>query len=374
MTPWLLDYIRCPACRHRLATGPRTTDGYDVVTGTLHCENCGRTYPIEGGAPRLVVTENPVQASFAFQWSRQLGGDFESSGNCFGLDPARVVTALTRRLPAGPPEPGSIFLDAGCGLGEKAALLAERHPDCHVVAFDLTPSVCALRERYPNRPNLHFVQADLNHNPFVDAMADVAISIGVIHHTADPRRSFDDLTRLLKPERSHLLLWVYLDPADDPNRRRYYWRRDVAFLGLGRHLPLPLTYGLCYAYTWLFALPGYALRRALSGRNGQHLAADGYARMPLRDKARSMAFVLFDDVTPRHQHRLPLHEVMSWFHSADLTVGKDDIDGSGLFVGHRPERPEPAPDAAPQPVMPSTPITVRSSQRAQSELPNNAML
>lgn len=372
MTPWLLDYIRCPACRHGLATSARTTDGRDVITGTLHCENCGRSYPIEGGAPRLVATDNPVQKSFAFQWSRQLGGDFESSGNCFGMDPARVVSALTRRLPTGTPAPGSIFVDAGCGLGEKAALLAERHPDCHVVAFDLTESVCALRERYPNRPNLHFVQADLNHNPFVDAMADVVISIGVIHHTADPRRSFNDLTRLLKPERSHLLLWVYLDPADDPSRRRYYWRRDVAFLGLGRHLPLPLSYGLCYAYTWLFALPGYALRRALSGRA---LPADGYARMPLRDKVRSMAFVLFDDVTPRHQHRLPQHEVTSWFHEADLTIGEDDIDGSGLFVGHRPERPAPpAPDASPQPTVRSTRVTVRPAQRAQSELPNSAML
>ena len=148
----------------------------------------------------------------------------------------------------------------------------------------------------------------------------------------------------------------------------------MAFLGLGRHLPLPLSYGLCYAYTWLFALPGYALRRALSLRNGRPLPADGYARMTLRDKARSMAFVLFDDVTPRHQHRLPQHEVMSWFHEADLTLGEDDIDGSGLFVGHRPERPVPAPYAATQPAMPATPIVVRRSPRAQSELPNSAML
>jgi len=311
----------------------------DVTTGSLDCGSCGRSYAIEGGAPRLIVDDNPVEKSFAFQWARQLSGGFESDGNCFALDPSRVVDALTKRLPDGAPEPGSVIVDAGCGLGEKAAILAERFPDCEVVAFDLTPSVCHLRERYPALPNLHFVQADLNRMPFVPAVAHVVLSIGVIHHTADPHRSFRDLARLVRPGRGHLMLWVYLDPADDPSRKRYYWRRDVGFLGLGHVLPLRLAYWLCYAYTAAFATPAYFARRAIRRIRSGASEPDIYARMPLRDQVRSMAFVLFDDVTPRYQFRLRCDDVAAWFTEAGLSLEDGFVDGTGLFVAHHETLP-----------------------------------
>ena len=157
MRPWLLKVLRCPACQGELTCPQAANDTDSVVRGTLRCGGCRRSYAIQGGAPQLIVEEHPVARSFAFQWSRQLSGRFESDGNCFALDPALVVDELVRRLPGGAPEPGSMIIDAGCGLGEKAALLAKRYPDCQVIAFDLTPSVCSLGDRYAHLTNLHFV-------------------------------------------------------------------------------------------------------------------------------------------------------------------------------------------------------------------------
>jgi ubiquinone/menaquinone biosynthesis C-methylase UbiE/uncharacterized protein YbaR (Trm112 family) len=329
MKAWLIDMLRCPTCKGNLRLWDEARDATgEIIGGSLRCQCCRVCYAIENGTPRMIAGANPVEKSFAFQWDRQLTGGFERRGRCFALDPKRVVDTLLANLPNGQPSPGSILIDAGCGLGEKAALLAERFANCHVIAFDLTESVCRVRDRYPEQTNLHFVQADINHLPFAVGLADLVVSIGVIHHTADPRQSFDDLAALANRKQGQLAIWVYLDPKDDPARKRYYWRRDVAFLGLGHVLPYRLTYWLCYAYTWAFALPAYGLRR--------DRAIDPYAGLSLRDKARSMAFVLFDDVTPQYQHRLSRADVIDWYEAGRLSL-EDGCDGrGGLFIGaHR---------------------------------------
>lgn len=51
----LLELVCCPECRAdlRLQSPARDATG-EIVTGTLACSGCGRTYPIEDGIPNLL--------------------------------------------------------------------------------------------------------------------------------------------------------------------------------------------------------------------------------------------------------------------------------------------------------------------------------
>ena len=52
------------------------------------------------------------------------------------------------------------------------------------------------------------VQADLLDLPLAEAAFDLVFSIGVLHHTPDPRRAFAQIARRVKPG-GRLAVWLY---------------------------------------------------------------------------------------------------------------------------------------------------------------------
>ena len=54
MRPDLLEILRCPVCRGELTLATRTTEGTEIVSGTLTCAACRVDYPIEDGIPDLL--------------------------------------------------------------------------------------------------------------------------------------------------------------------------------------------------------------------------------------------------------------------------------------------------------------------------------
>src|SRR5689334_22428621 len=52
----LLDYLRCPQVHEEssLVVAARTTEGRDIMEGTLGCPVCHSEYPIIGGVARFV--------------------------------------------------------------------------------------------------------------------------------------------------------------------------------------------------------------------------------------------------------------------------------------------------------------------------------
>jgi ubiquinone/menaquinone biosynthesis C-methylase UbiE len=99
-----------------------------------------------------------------------------------------------------------IVIDAGCGNGRFAEIVA---PHCkHLICLDLGEHIFYAKNRLKEFSNVSYVRCNLLDIPLTSEMADYIYSIGVIHHTPDPKKSLKELTRILKKEGS-ISIWVY---------------------------------------------------------------------------------------------------------------------------------------------------------------------
>jgi SAM-dependent methyltransferase len=101
---------------------------------------------------------------------------------------------------------GHTVLDAGCGGGRYARLLGEH--GAQVIGIDLSAAVAKASELCAPYPNVMIVQGDLLELPLAVSAFDLVYSIGVLHHTPDPRRAFAEIARRVKPG-GRLAVWLY---------------------------------------------------------------------------------------------------------------------------------------------------------------------
>ncbi len=76
-----------------------------------------------------------------------------------------------------------------------------------VVGIDLSAAVETAFQATKNLPNAHIVQADIYKLPFKRAF-DYAFSVGVLHHTPDPKKSFVSLASKVK-KGGAISAWIY---------------------------------------------------------------------------------------------------------------------------------------------------------------------
>ncbi len=95
------------------------------------------------------------------------------------------------------------ILNAGCGTGNEAILLASMFPKSEVLAVDLSRTSLAYAvkkaEEYGIK-NITFRQADIQHLGVLDQQFDYISSVGVLHHMKDPVAGWKVLSGLLKPK------------------------------------------------------------------------------------------------------------------------------------------------------------------------------
>lgn len=187
MNPDLISLLQCPRCRGTLAV-----DGADATS--LGCRSCGASYPIAGGVPRL-AGESYVE-SFGRQWNRYDVARPEEDEATF-----RVKTGVDPRDLS-----GRLVLDAGCGGGRYARLLGQH--GARVVGVDLSAAVDKAAALCAGSPDVAIVQADLLDLPVAERSFDLVYSIGVLHHTPDPRRAFAQIARRVRPG-GRLAVWLY---------------------------------------------------------------------------------------------------------------------------------------------------------------------
>lgn len=185
MNAELARILRCPRCRSPL---------YEEAGSSLVCESCGEAFPIVSGVPRL-AGERYVE-SFGRQWNR-----YDVARPDEDLSVFRVKTGLD-------PESlrGKTVLDAGCGGGRYARLLGDH--GASLLGVDLSAAVEKAATLCQSFPNVAIVQADLLDLPVADASFDAAFSIGVLHHSPDPRRAFAQVAAKVKPG-GRLAVWLY---------------------------------------------------------------------------------------------------------------------------------------------------------------------
>lgn len=177
-----------------LLRSPRSRSPMHVEGSELVSDDGGERYPILKNVPRLAG--DPYVGSFGRQWNRYEVVRPEEDEATFeaktGVSPAEMA--------------GKRVLDAGCGGGRYARLLGEH--GANLLGIDLSSAVDKAAEMCAGLPNVQIVQGDLLDPPVVEEAFDLVFSIGVLHHSPDPRRAFAAIARRVKPG-GRLAVWLY---------------------------------------------------------------------------------------------------------------------------------------------------------------------
>jgi SAM-dependent methyltransferase len=205
----LLELLACPTCGSRVELRDAVMDQAkrdEITTGELVCQDCGMTFPIVRGVPRLVPTglrpvEERTAAAFGWQWQEFV--EIYDAYEAQFLDWIYPIQPEFFR--------DKIVLDAGCGNG-RHAYYAGRYGARDVVAMDLSAAVETAYANLSDMPNVHVIQGDIYNPPFIRSDAggpfDFIYSIGVLHHLPRPEAGFDSLLRFLRPGGA-IFAWVY---------------------------------------------------------------------------------------------------------------------------------------------------------------------
>jgi len=116
---------------------------------------------------------------------------------------------------------GKTVVDVGCGNGRIGRLIAPLSQA--YVGLDLSEAVFAF-PRYIQKPkSFTLVRASGTDLPLNDALADVTICWGVVHHMDDPDAALAELWRITKPG-GVLLIFVYPQSLDDRKNLNVFMR------------------------------------------------------------------------------------------------------------------------------------------------------
>ena len=93
-------------------------------------------------------------------------------------------------------------IDVGCGTGHRVMPMAQHFGAKEYVGFDHSTASLAVARAL--KEELRFdgaslVEGDIFKLPYPDASFDIVISQGVLHHTSDPYRGFQELVRICRP-------------------------------------------------------------------------------------------------------------------------------------------------------------------------------
>jgi ubiquinone/menaquinone biosynthesis C-methylase UbiE len=104
---------------------------------------------------------------------------------------------------------GDRILDAGCGFGATALVLAQAFPQSEVVGIDLSEPLLELASRAAQAAGLGervtFEKADVQQIPYGDDSFDTVINLQMLHIVEDPLATLNEMERVLAPDGALLM-------------------------------------------------------------------------------------------------------------------------------------------------------------------------
>ncbi len=199
----LLDLLACPTCGGDILLAYASKyDGKEIMDGVLTCQKCTREYKVVRGVPRFVdltkIDEDKAETAenFGWQWTHFTQEDTKYNEQFLGwLQPVKKEFFEDK-----------IILEGGCGKGRHTKLAAEWGAN-EVVGIDLGDGVETAFAMTRDMPNAHIIQCDIFKLP-LKKVFDYAFSVGVLHHTPDPKKAFVSLASKVKKD-GHISAWVY---------------------------------------------------------------------------------------------------------------------------------------------------------------------
>lgn len=199
----LLDLLACPTCGGDILLAYASQyENKEIIEAVLSCKKCSREYKVERGIPRFAALDKIEQdkldtaENFGWQWTHFTQQDEKYAEQFLGwLQPVKPDFFKDK-----------IVLEGGCGKGRHTSLAANWGAK-EVVGIDLSIAVESAYQATKHLPNVHIVQADIFKLPF-KKIFDYAFSVGVLHHTPDPKRAFLSLAGKVK-KGGAISAWIY---------------------------------------------------------------------------------------------------------------------------------------------------------------------
>jgi SAM-dependent methyltransferase len=308
-----LPFFKCLSCGgslHLSQVTENSSDGH-IMTGELACQSCETRYPIHGGIPRFSQSfESHAVAqtvkAFGQQWAsaNRLVQTTDFGSPDLFLDFVTPVDEAFIR--------GKSVLDGGCGQG-RFTLAAQSLGARLVVGVDLSDAVEQAFQNTRHLDHVLIVQADLMELPFT-AQFDYAFSVGVLHHTANPRACFAQVVSAVRPQ-GFVSAWVYGREGNDwvvnilnPIRERFTSRLPSSvlwWLALLLAIPLFTAIRLVYQPAERFEALAFLRKRLFY--------YDYLVWLGKYCGYRQQALVIHDHLTPTIAEYIPHEEFASWF-------------------------------------------------------------
>ena len=199
----LLDLLACPSCGGDILLAYASKyEEKEIIEAILSCKKCSREYSVKRGVPRFADLDKIEQdkadtaENFGWQWTHFTQEDEKYSDQFLGwLQPVKPEFFKDK-----------IVLEGGCGKGRHTSLAANWGAK-EVVGIDLSIAVESAFQATKHLPNVHIIQADIFKLPLKKAF-DYAFSVGVLHHTPDPKKAFLSLASKVK-KGGAVSAWVY---------------------------------------------------------------------------------------------------------------------------------------------------------------------
>ena len=188
----LLQVLAEPTTGASLSLAVTQGKGDSIETGTLTSTQTGKVFPIVGGIPRFVDSEN-YASSFGRQWNAFRAVQIDSQ-NGYAQSQYRFETETGW---SDDEIKGKWMLDGGCGAGRFAEIAAKK--GARIVGLDISSAVDACKKTVADYPLADVVQGSLLDPPFKKASFDFAYSIGVMQHTPDPKTAVRRFLECVKP-------------------------------------------------------------------------------------------------------------------------------------------------------------------------------
>ena len=199
----LLELLACPSCGGDILLAYASKyENKEIIEAVLSCQKCSREYKVVRGVPRFAdlskieADKAETAENFGWQWTHFTQADAKYADQFLGW-----LQPVTKDF-----FEGKTILEGGCGKGRHTSLAAEWGAK-EVVGIDLSASVESAFQATKHLPNAHIVQADIYKLPLKKAF-DYAFSVGVLHHTPDPKKSFISLASKVK-KGGAISAWIY---------------------------------------------------------------------------------------------------------------------------------------------------------------------
>ncbi|KAA0205822.1 class I SAM-dependent methyltransferase [Candidatus Uhrbacteria bacterium] len=282
-------------------------EGGEVMEGWLVAGE--QRYPIRNGVPRL-LPESLDKSNW--ETARRFGEEW----NQFDMMTDEYETQFLSWIEPVKPEffSGKTVLDLGCGKG-RHILQSKKFGAKEVIGVDMSHAVDAAFANVGRQEGVHIIQGDIYHLPLKPASFDYGYSIGVLHHTPDPRGAFLHLVETVKPGGS-VSAWVY---GREGNGWIIYLLNP--FRRLTSKLPLPITKMIAFVFAVILQAALVILYRPASSRPrlARLLPYSSYLCSISRYSFRENFSIVFDHLLPEIAFYIREEAFRSWFDDAGLS-------------------------------------------------------